>query len=437
MERGGPTGFVGLSHLGLVTSVAWASCGRPVLAYDPNGDLVGALQKGHLTIHEPGLPELLERARSSMQFIARPEELSACPLVIVSLDVPTAADNSSDLIPVLALIDSVLPMLRQHVVLVIMSQVPPGFTRRVLQRIRDARPDLNFTLYYLVETLIFGRAVERALKPERFIVGAMDPRLPLDEELAHPLRSYGCPVLAMRYESAELAKTAINLYLIGSVTYANTLADLCEALEADWSEIVPALRLDQRIGPAAYLRPGLGIAGGNLERDLQTLKGLAYERGVDVEYLKGLEVANERRYRWLLRMLRQQVFPRNPVPRIAIWGLTYKKNTRSVKNSTTLRFLNDFGTRVDCRVWDPVICPGEMELPGLIGTSPEAVLEGADALLILTDWEEFLKYDLQPLTTLMRTPCVLDCVGVFEGRRHELGGIQYVSMGRPIERVEV
>ena len=160
---------------------------------------------------------------------------------------------------------------RPDAVVVILSQVPPGFTR--------ARQRAGRALHYQVETLIFGRAIERALYPERFIVGCADPTAPLPPAYRQFLDAFGCPILPMRYESAELAKISINMCLVASVSVANTLAELCEQIGADWSEIVPALRLDRRIGPHAYLTPGLGIAGGNLERDLATVCALADRAG--------------------------------------------------------------------------------------------------------------------------------------------------------------
>src|SRR5262249_52617168 len=152
--------------------------------------------------------------------------------------------------------------------LVIMSQIPPGFMRTLSQQ----APTLH--VYYWVETLVFGDAVRRATRPERIIIGCADSRVPLPEPLAAGLAQFGCPILPMVYENAELTKPAMNLCLAGSVTSTSTLSDLCASVGADWSEMVPALRLDARIGPAAYLRPGLGIAGGNLERDLVTLHDL-------------------------------------------------------------------------------------------------------------------------------------------------------------------
>lgn len=437
MSAGTPTGFVGLSHLGIVSSLAWASFGRPVTAYDASAERVMSLASGVLPVYEPGLADLQAKTRTLIEWVTEPARLEACPLVVVSLDVPTADDNTSDLSPVLALIDTIVPFLRQEVVLVVMSQVPPGFTRRLRTRVALRRPDLRFALYYWVETLIFGRAVERALRPERCIVGCEDPEAPLNPLFATALSAYACPVLTMRYESAELAKTAINLYLIASVSYANTLADLCEAVGADWGEIVPALRMDQRIGPAAYLRPGLGIAGGNLERDLVTLTALAYEEGVDAVVFHGFSQANRRRYHWVLRMLSRHVLAQAERPKIALWGLTYKKNTHSTKNAPALRLVRDLSARAEFVAWDPVVRPQDVQEPVQVLGSLNEVLRGADVLLIMSDWDDFACADVEPIRALMKRPLVIDCAGALEGRRKDLGGIDYVSMGRRLQRMPV
>jgi UDPglucose 6-dehydrogenase len=350
--------------------------------------------------------------------------------VIVSRDVPTDAANGSDTAAVLRLIDAAIPHFRPGAVLALMSQVPPGFTRDLGARIEARRPGLGIRLYYWVETLIFGSAVTRFLEPERIIVGAADPALPLPAELAEGLARFGCPILPMRYESAELTKTAINLYLFGAVTYANTLADLCEEVGADWSEMVPALRLDRRIGPAAYIRPSLGVAGGNLERDLVTLRALCATHGVDAAYIETLIQYNGRRYRWVHRQLERRVLAEARPPVIAVWGLAYKKDTRSTKNSMALRVIGDLRGRAEIRAYDPLV--GESDVAGAATVLPdrEATLAGADCLLILTDWDEFAATPRDAFKA-MRRPLVIDCVGVVDPRRTDLDGVEYLTMGRP------
>ena len=423
------TGFLGLSHLGIVSSIGWASLGAPVISVDLDEVPVAQLQRGELPVHEPGLPEALAASRDRMRFSTDPAALAECPLVIVSRDVPTDGGDGSDTSAVLRLVDAAIPHLRPGAVVALMSQVPPGFTRALGARIEARRPGLGIRLHYWVETLVFGMALQRFVKPERIIVGAADPAQPLPAELADGLARFGCPVLPMRYESAELAKTAINLYLFGSVTYANTLSDLCEEVGADWSEMMPALRLDRRIGPAAYIRPGLGVAGGNLERDLVTLRELCSAHGVDAAYIETLIAYNSRRYRWVQRQLERRVLGAGARPVVAVWGLAYKKDTRSTKNSMALRVIADLRGRAEVRAYDPLVRAADVDVSATILDDRDATLAGADCLLVLTDWDDFAAPPRDAFKA-MRRPLVIDCVGVVDPRRAGLDGVEFVTMGR-------
>jgi UDPglucose 6-dehydrogenase len=424
------TGFVGLSHLGIVSSVAWASFAEPVIAVDLDCQMVGALRQGILPVHEPSLEELFGRVRQRMTFSADPSLLRDCSLVIVARDVPTDEGNASDTSIVLGLIDAIVPHLRQGVSLALMSQVPPGFTRRLAQRIRAQRPALEFQLYYWMETLVFGNAVERALRPERIIIGCADPAIPVSTALDTRLREFGCPIFRMGYESAELTKTAINLYLCAAVTYANTLSDLCERMGADWAEMMPALRLDRRIGPAAYIRPGLGIGGGNLERDMVTLRGLCHQHGVDATFIETLIDSNARRPEWVMRTLDEHLFPEVARPVVAVWGLAYKKNTRSTKNSMSLRVIRALDGRAEVRAYDPVVDAGDVDLGVRILNERDETLTGADCLLVLTDWDEFAVPPAGPVRS-MRRRLIVDAVGIVDAGRADLRGVRLVQMGRP------
>jgi len=425
-----PTGFVGLSHLGIISSIGWASFGAPVVAVDLDRAAVDTLRAGALPVHEPSLPELFARAREQMTFSEDFVRLSACPLVIVARDVPTDDGNSSDASVVLRLIDAAVPHLRTGATLAVMSQVPAGFTRRLAERIERQRPGLGIRPYYWVETLIFGNAVERYLEPERLIIGCAEPAAPLPPEFEAGLRRFNCPILPMAYESAELTKTAINLYLCAAVTYANTLSDLCERLGADWTEMMPALRLDRRIGPAAYIRPGLGIAGGNLERDMVTLRGLCGAHAVDGGFIEALLGYNARRPRWVHRQLEEHLFGEVAHPVIAVWGLAYKKNTRSTKNSMAIRVIRELADRADVRAYDPVVGADGIDVRAKVAADRDEALAGADCLLVLTDWDEFAIPDPTALRS-MRRPLIIDGVGVVDAARVDLRGIRLVQMGRP------
>jgi UDPglucose 6-dehydrogenase len=430
-----PTGVIGLSHLGIVYGTAWASFGQPVIAVDADADAVARLQSGDPIVREPGLPELLARSRDHLTYTTDFVRLAACPLVIVARDVPTDDDHQSDVSAVQRLIEAAIPHFQDGVTLVVMSQVPPGFNRALVEQIRIARPGLRFQHHYWVETLVFGNAVQRAMEPERLIVGGPDASSPLPEQLRAGLERFNCPIVRMGYESAELTKTAINIYLLGAVTYANAMADLCEAVGADWSEMTTALRLDRRIGQAAYIRPSLGVAGGNLERDLVTLRQLGRDHEVETTYLDALQAANDARFDWVHDKLRDRLLAYGALGTVAIWGLTYKKDTKSTRNSPALRLLAEIDPRLTLNAWDPAVGLDEVRASGVdvpltVTRSRDAALDDADCLLIMADWDQFAQADLDAVRTRMRRPLVIDTVGVLQSRQAELGGIEYVVMGR-------
>ncbi|MGE0529411.1 MAG: nucleotide sugar dehydrogenase, partial [Bdellovibrionales bacterium] len=350
---GGLIGFAGLSHLGIVSSIATAAKGFSVVGFDPRQDLIKNLQGKNLPVHEPDLDDLLTIHSSRMRFTAASSELKSCSVVVVAIDIPTNSENQSDLAALDRLVDSILPDLAEGATLVILSQVRPGYTRNLSKRLGQDLRENNVHLYYQVETLVFGRAVERALYPERFIIGCPNPQQALPSAFENLLQAFGCPILPMRYESAELAKIAINIFLTSSVTATNTLAEICEGIGADWSEIVPSLQLDKRIGKHAYLSPGLGIAGGNLERDLVTIKGLAAEHGADDRLIDAFRGNSTYRRDWVLRTLLPNL-PAVGKPVVAVWGLAYKQNTNSIKNSPSLALVECLrGLKV--RAYDPQV----------------------------------------------------------------------------------
>lgn len=415
--------FAGMTHLGLLSAAAAPERGFPVVAFDPDPARVDALRRGELPVVEPGLPELLAKNRKRLSFTSAPADLAGCDVLYVAPDVPTDDAGVSDLGPIRALIDAVDPALGPDAVLVVLSQVPPGFTRS-LRRPAARR-------FYQVETLIFGRAVERALRPERFILGCADPQGPLPRPLAEFLRAFECPVLPMRYESAELAKISINMFLVASISTANTLAEVCERVGADWAEIVPALRLDRRIGPHAYLAPGLGIAGGNLERDLTTFCRLADAHGTDAGVVRAWIANSRHRRNWALARVHDRVIARNPDPTLAVLGLAYKADTASTKNSPSLALLSALAPFA-VRAYDPVVTPHPELHPRLVA-APSALdaCAGADALVIMTPWSEFRELRAEALASRLRGRTIIDPYAVLDGRACRDAGLEYCTLGVP------
>lgn len=422
-------GFIGLSHLGLNYGLATAAKGFDVVAYDPDAELAGRCSRGDFPIEEPGFEELFAANRARLHFTADAGRLATCDLVFYALDVRTNERNESDTGPLTRLIHDTAPALAAGATVVLLSQVSPGYTRSLIAELAK-RPDVKVrSFFYQVETLVFGAAVQRAMEPERYIVGARDPASPRPARFAEWHAAFKCPVLAMRLESAELAKIAINFFLVSSVATTNTLAEVCEAIGADWNEIAPALRLDRRIGPYAYLKPGLGIAGGNLERDLVTVRNLADRHGTDDGIVVAWQANSVHRRDWALRRLQSELLDHTPNPLIAVWGIAYKQDTHSIKNSPAVELFRALPT---CRIraHDPAATIPSAEFPHVtLCKSPLLALEGADALVVMTPWQIYGSIAGPELTGRLKGRLVIDPHAALDEKSCRTAGLAYHRLG--------
>lgn len=417
-------GFAGMTHLGLNSAAATAARGFSVVGYHADPALIERLRRHELPVVEPELDDYVAKNKDRLRFTADPGELGGCDIVYIAADVPTDDAAKSDLSPIRQLIDTVAAHLRSDAIMVILCQVPPGFTRQIGSVPHDR-------LVYQVETLIFGRAVERAMFPERFIVGLAKPEKGLPNKYEEVLASFGCPILPMRYESAELAKISINFCLVASVTVANILAEVSESIGADWSEIVPALKLDKRIGQFSYLTPGLGISGGNLERDLRTILNIGEPAGTDVGVVKAWIANSGYRKDWLWRVLRDHVLAVNPQARISVLGLAYKENTHSTKNSPALLLLSHLEGKT-VHIHDPVVSASVA--PWASGFDQAlACVEGADVLVIATPWSEYRALPVADLARLMRGRVIIDPYRILPADEVAAAGFTWHTLGMPAQ----
>lgn len=414
-------GFVGMTHLGLVSGISASEKGFHVVCFDPDPARIARMLEGTLPVSEPQLDSLVVKNSEYIRFTSDTTELRVCDLVYVAPDVATDDQGRSDLEQINTLLALTLSVVRPETVVVVLSQVPPGFTR--------GQPHSGQSLYYQVETLIFGRAVERALHPERTIVGCANPDQPLPAAYATFLAAHDCPILRMRYESAELAKISINMCLVASVSVANTMAELCEHIGADWSEIVPALKLDRRIGAYSYLAPGLGIAGGNLERDLATVCRYADQYGTDAGVVRAWIANSHHRRDWALGALYRDLLSTHDQPVIAVLGLSYKQDTHSVKNSPSIALLENL-LPFQVRVFDPVVPSTTVTHPSCYGAASELeACAGADAVVIMTPWGQFSKLSPAQVATQMRGKLVIDPYAVLNGAACRSAGLLYLTLG--------
>ena len=419
-------GFVGLSHLGLIYSLATAAKGFDVVAYDHDGALTDQCAAGKFPIDEPGFSELFDEHRARIRYTSDETALAECELVFYSLDVRTNERNESDLGALTALIRATAPKLSPGTIAVILSQVSPGYMRQLRTELRELSPA---DFYYQVETLIFGRAVERAMQPERFMVGAYDRARSLPVPLQAWHAAFKCPVLVMGLESAELAKIAINLFLVSTVATTNTLAEICEAIGADWNEIVPALQLDRRIGPHAYLKPGLGIGGGNLERDLVTVQSLAARHGTEAGIVTAWQRNSRHRRDWAIRQIERAFPSKEHQAVLAVWGFAYKVDTHSTKNSPSIELMRAL-RRHRIRAHDPAAQIDAAEFPHVtIFSSPLAAAEGADALLVMTPWSSYASLPVKELRKVLRGRIIIDPYAILDEAQCRDVGFEYQRLG--------
>ena len=418
-------GFIGLSHLGIVSGIATAAKGFDVVGFDLDAARCAGMSEGLFPVAEPGLLELFQANRARLRFTAEVDDLSKCDVVFYSLDVPTDENNHSNLEPLRELITLTAPHLSPSAVAVILCQVPPGFTGSLAA----SGPPLGGALYYQVETLIFGNAVERALKPERYIVGCANPQAPLPAAYTNWLQAFGCPVLPMRYASAELAKISINLFLVSSVATTNTLAEICERVGADWLEIAPALRLDKRIGPHAYLSPGLGLAGGTLERDLVTVQTLAAELGTEAGIVAAWQRNSVYRRDWVLRKIHELGLSKPGNATLAIWGLAYKPDTHSVKNSPAVALIEALAP-FPVTAFDPQVKLDASRYPHLRpAAKPLEACRGAAALVVMTPWREFSQVAPAQIKSALQGIVLIDPFGAMNREACLECGLSYHRLG--------
>jgi len=417
-------GFVGLSHLGLITSTVLSTLGFKTICFDDNEIMVNDLKSLKTAIVEPKLDVFLKSASINQSFTNNFDDLKECKVIYVSNDVPTNELGISD---TRSIKESTLKInkLTKDACIVILSQVNPGFTRAMSGLISNE-------LYYQVETLIFGDAINRSKLPERIIIGSFNKEIELNSDLRFILEIYDCPLLVFDYESAEFTKISINAFLASDVALSNTLAEICEVSGANWNEIVSALKLDRRIGEKRYLRPGLGISGGNIERDLNTISEIANSKGLNSSIIQSITKSNLHQKLWVIRKLDQLGVLNLENISIGVWGLAYKENTNSIKNSPSLQIINKLPTKFDIYAHDPVVKSLNIENKKLkLVQNPEAILDKVDILLILTPWSDYKAYARSDLLNRFSGKIIIDPFQVLDKEFCKLQRIEYLTIGQP------
>src|SRR4030095_10005200 len=382
----------GLWHLGTVTAACLASLGHRVTGLDFNISTISRLKEGMPPLYEPGLKELIQSGLASgyLSFTSQVEEaLSSIDVLWIAYDTPIDDDDNADIDYVLARIEKVLPHLPAGATVLISSQLPIGSIKRLEAMADDHFPYKAIGFACSPENLRLGKALEVFLRPDRIVVGVRSKRD--RERLDRLLRATTERIEWMSIESAEMTKHAINAFLATSVTYINEIASICELVGADAKEVERGLRTESTIGSKAYLSPGGAFAGGTLARDISFLNSVSAQKGLLTPLLSSVKVSNAQHKHWVTRKLRL-LFPDLSQATVAVWGLTYKVGTDTLRRSLAVELCNwlvEQGVKV-C-VHDPVVkeLPQKWAVKVARSDDPVAALKGAQALVISTEWPQY------------------------------------------------
>ncbi len=423
---------VGLWHLGTVTAACLASVGHDVVAFDSDQTVVGRLSGGGPPLFEPGLEDLIKAQLQSgrLRFTTDVRDaLRGASVVWFAEDTPVDADDQADVEAVVARIRAVLPHVADDTLVLISSQVPVGTTRRIETAFASDTRGRRVSFAYSPENLRLGPAIPLFMHPDRVVVGVRGER---DEER---LRALFGPITDriewMSVESAEMTKHAINAFLATSVALINEIAAVCEQVGADASEVERGLKSDSRIGPRAYLSAGAAFAGGTLARDVVFLSHLGQVHNVPTHLLSAVKHSNEAHRRWADRRL-DALLHGVEGKTIAVWGLTYKPGTDTLRRSSAIElceWLVGRGAKVHAH--DPSVSALPRELASVVlASSPLQALESASALVVATPWPAYQEVKADDLVARMRRPLVLDASRFLASTIGGHAAVEYVTVGK-------
>jgi UDPglucose 6-dehydrogenase len=428
-----PIGVVGLWHLGCVTAACLAEAGCEVIGVDPDAAVVAELIEGHPPVSEPGLSELLASETARLRFSADPGALAGARRAWVTFDTPVDDDDHADVAWVLDHAVELLAPLADDALVIVSSQMPVGSVAELAQRCDARRGGRALRFACVPENLRLGSALESFRVPDRIVAGVSCERD--RDELAALLAPFGGNVEWMRVESAEMTKHALNGFLATSVAFINEVATICESVGADAAEVSRGLKSERRIGPRAYLGPGDAFAGGTLARDISFLRELAQRHGLPDDVFAGVAAGNTAHKSWAQRALVELLGSEGGAlsgATIAIWGLTYKPGTDTLRRSSAIelcRWLAGEGASV--RAHDPAVTslPPALAAEIQLCETPLAAAQGASALVVCTAWPEYREVSATDLQSTLRVPLVIDAAGFLAGSLGAEPGLRYSRVG--------
>jgi UDPglucose 6-dehydrogenase len=429
--------MIGTGYVGLVSGACFADFGHHVTCIDKDGQKIAALSRGDLPIYEPGLQALVQSnvREGRLKFsTALPGAVGEADAVFIAVGTPSRrGDGHADLSYVYSAAREIAGALQGFTAVVTKSTVPVGTGDEVERIIREARPQAEVSVVSNPEFLREGAAIRDFKHPDRIVVGTEDTRAKeVMAELYRPLYLNAAPILYTGRRTAELIKYAANAFLATKITFINEIAELCERVGADVQEVARGIGLDNRIG-AKFLHAGPGFGGSCLPKDALALMKTGHDHEAPLRIVEAIVAVNDQRKRAMGRKVAAALGGNLRGRTIAVLGLTFKPNTDDMREAPSIALITallDLGAAV-C-AYDPAgMEQAKPLLPDIAyADSPYACAQGADALVIVTEWEQFRALDLGRLKTIMARPVVVDLRNVYRPEDVTKHGFAYHSVGR-------
>jgi len=427
---------VGTGYVGLVTGTCFAETGNHVTCVDIDEEKVKKLQSGKVTIYEPGLEPLFERniRQGRLDFTTSLEDgIKGAKIIFLALPTPPGEDGSADLKYVLGVASDLGHILSEYAVIVDKSTVPVGTAEKVHKKIAE-NAKVEFDVVSNPEFLREGVAVDDFMKPDRVVIGAStDKSKKVMGKLYEPFVRQGNPIIFMDIRSAELTKYAANSFLATKITFMNEVANLCELLGADVDMVRKGVGTDARIGKR-FLFAGIGYGGSCFPKDVQALAKSSTEVNYDFKILSSVMEVNQNQKLKMLPLLEQYFDGDIKGITIAIWGLAFKPYTDDIREAPALeniRALIEKGAKV--RAYDPEAMDNVREIIGddvLYAKDEYDAVEGADCLMIMTEWPIFRTPEFEKLSGALRNKVIFDGRNLYDLEQMEELGFEYYSIGR-------
>lgn len=432
--------FVGTGYVGLVSGVCFSEFGFHVTCVDKDKSKINMLNAGKTPIYEPGLEGMMRaNVKAGRLFFSDDLEktLKDADVVFIAVGTPSRYDDSygyADLSYVFAAAKEIAHSSKKHILVVTKSTVPAGTGKKIAEIIKKANPSLDFDIASNPEFLREGSAIEDFMHPDRVIVGVQTKRAEeMISNLYRPLKLNNTPILFTSIESAELLKYAANSFLATKIAFINEMADLCEKLGANITDVADGMGLDKRIGER-YLEAGPGFGGSCFPKDTLALAKMAEAVGVNSRIVESVVLSNDlRKYRMAEKIIHACKTVKGKT--IAILGLTFKPGTDDMRDSSSLVIIPELikvGAKI--RTYDPQgMDEAKKLLTGKIAWCKDSydAIKGADALVLLTEWNEFLQLDLDKVKASLKTPLVIDLRNIYKRQEMQKAKIKYISIGRP------